>query len=319
MNILLTGGLGFIGHNVAHQLELLGHSISIIDRCRYFTTIPEDVQQYLFTERTKKIKTTNISKAELFQTSLLNWELERNSVDVVIHLASLPNQKTVATHPSGASLTMNEGLISTLEACVKQRVKKFVYISSSMVYGDFTDGARETQECHPHGLYAILKYAGELIVKDYAERTGMQYVIIRPSAVYGVLDTPDRVVPKFLLAAMRNETLEVAGSNERLDFTYVDDVARGIVKATISESANNNTYNITRGRARSLLEAAELAIAIAGGGRIQINERNRNYPSRGALSIGAARHDFHYTPLVDIEEGFRLYYDWLNNSIYRTA
>ena len=319
MNILLTGGLGFIGHNVAQQLELQGHDISIIDRQRYFTTIAEEVQHYLFAERAKKIRTTNIQEAELFQTSVLNWELERQSTETVIHLASLPNQKTVAAHPSGASLTMNEGLISTLEACVKQRVKKFVYISSSMVYGDFTDNMRETQECPPYGLYAILKYAGELIVKDYAERTGMQYVIIRPSAVYGELDTPDRVVPKFLLAAMRNETLEVAGSNEYLDFTYVDDIARGIVKAAISDSANNNTYNITRGRARSLLEAAELAVAIAGAGRIQINERNKSYPSRGALNIEAAQRDFYYTPLVDIEEGFRLYYDWLNNSIYRTA
>ena len=317
MNILLTGGLGFIGHNVAHQLELLGHNISIIDRQKYFTTIPEDVQEYLFTERAKRLKTANIQQGELFQTSLLNWELERQSIETVIHLASLPNQKTVAAHPSGASITMNEGLISTLEACVKNKVKKFVYISSSMVYGDFADGVRETQECQPYGLYAILKYAGELIVKDYAERTGIQYVIVRPSAVYGELDTPDRVVSKFFTAAMRNETITVNGADEYLDFTYVEDTARGIVKAALASTANNNTYNITRGQAHSLLEAAELVQSIVGGGTIEVVDRNNSFPRRGALNIEAAQRDFYYTPLINIEEGFRSYYAWANNSLYR--
>ena len=311
MNILLTGGLGFIGHNVARQLELLGHDISIIDRQKYFTTIPEDVQEYLFTERAKRLKTTNIQKGELFQTSLLNWQLESQSIDTVIHLASLPNQKTVALHPGGASITMTEGLISTLESCIKHQVKKFVYISSSMVYGDFTDGVREHQECQPHGLYAILKHAGELIVKDYAERTGMQYVIIRPSAVYGPLDTPDRVISKFFTAAMRDEAIVVNGSDESLDFTYVEDTARGIVKSALSDNANNNTYNITRGRSRSLLEAAEIVQHIVGSGKIEVADRNPSFPRRGALNIEAAQRDFLYTPLVDIEQGLKLYYDWI--------
>ena len=316
MNILLTGGLGFIGHNVAQYLEVLGHNISIIDRQKYFTTIAEDVQNYLFTERAKKLKTANIQEGELFQTSLLNWELERQSIETVIHLASLPNQKTVTANPIGASLTMSEGLLSTLEACAKNKVKKFVYISSSMVYGDFNDGVRESQECQPHGLYAILKHAGELIVKDYAERTGMQYVIIRPSAVYGPLDTPDRVVHNFILAAMRNETIHVRGIDEYLDFTYVEDTARGIAKAALSDSANNNTYNITRGKSRSLIEAAEIVCDIVGGGTIKIEHRDSTFPRRGTLNIEAAQRDFYYTPLIDIEEGFRLYYDWFKESIY---
>jgi nucleoside-diphosphate-sugar epimerase len=76
------------------------------------------------------------------------------------------------------------------------------------------------------------------------------------------------------------------------------------------------TYNVTRGTSRSLLEAAELAVQIAGSGTIRVNDRDNNFPSRGQLNIVRATNDFGFRPLVNIEEGFRQYYDWLTNSVY---
>jgi nucleoside-diphosphate-sugar epimerase len=78
------------------------------------------------------------------------------------------------------------------------------------------------------------------------------------------------------------------------------------------------TYNITRGTSRTLLEAAELAVKIAGAGSIQVNDRDNNFPSRGRLNIIRAQNDFGFTPAVNIEEGFQQYYDWLTNSFYGT-
>jgi UDP-glucose 4-epimerase len=189
-----------------------------------------------------------------------------------------------------------------------------------MVYGDFNaknnKGVTERHATNPQGQYGIMKLAGEWLVKDYTNRTGMRHVIIRPSAVYGPRDVEDRVVSKFLLEAMRGRIVQVNGSKESLDFTYIDDAVQGIVDATLSPAAYNAAYNITRGQGRTLLEAAELAVAIAGQGTIQVNDPDDTFPSRGQLNIDAAYNDFGYNPQISIEQGFQKYYEWLKNSVY---
>jgi UDP-glucose 4-epimerase len=185
-----------------------------------------------------------------------------------------------------------------------------------MVYGDFTDDVTETAECRPQGQYGIMKLAGEWLVRDYTRSSGIAHTIIRPSAVYGPLDVEDRVVAKFMSSAIQGNILQVNGASESLDFTYVDDVAQGIVLSALSDNTNNKTYNLTKSHSRSLLDAANLAVKIAGNGGISVNDKDSSFPSRGSLNIDAARKDFGYFPQVDIEEGFQTYYEWLNNSVY---
>jgi UDP-glucose 4-epimerase len=122
-----------------------------------------------------------------------------------------------------------------------------------------------------------------------------------------------------MLSAMRGETLKVNGANETLDFTYVEDAARGIVQATLSNQAVNNTYNITKSHSTTLLEAAELAVRIAGSGSIECRDRDADFPSRGALDITAARRDFGFDPRVDVAEGFQKYHRWFTQSDYWQA
>jgi len=185
-----------------------------------------------------------------------------------------------------------------------------------MVYGDFTDDVTEDYNCKPQGQYGIMKLSGEHIVKDYSRRNCFTHTIIRPSAVYGPLDVEDRVIAKFILTAMRGGTLKVNGASETLDFTYVEDAADGIVAASLSDNTNNKTYNITKSHSRSLLDAANLAVKIAGKGSIEVKDKDADFPSRGALNIDAARKDFGYDPKTDVEEGFQKYYDWLSASSY---
>jgi nucleoside-diphosphate-sugar epimerase len=161
-----------------------------------------------------------------------------------------------------------------------------------------------------------MKLAGEHLVKDYSRRCGFEYVIIRPSAVYGPLDVEDRVVAKFMLTAMRGGVLRVNGAGETLDFTYVDDAADGIVSAATRIMARNNTYNITKSHSVTLLEAAEMIVKIVGKGEIECRDKDADFPSRGALNIDRARTILGYDPKVDVEQGFREYYDWLSQSPY---
>lgn len=316
MKILITGGLGFIGHNVVAELESQRHEVVVTDTQTTYDIIPVDELKYLVAERRKKVKTDRIYGVDVVDRDSIAWLMRHHRPEVVIHMASFPRQKVVNSNPQRGSQSMSEGLLNLLEASSENRVKRFVYVSSSMVYGNFTDGADEMYMKCPIGAYGIMKLAGEWLTRDYTRKTGMSHTIIRPSAVYGPLDVEDRVVSKFLTTAHRQGIIQVNGANQSLDFTYVDDAARGIAHAAVSEYSANKTYNITRGRSRTLKEAAELAIAIAQGGSLRVSEPDANFPSRGALNTERAQLDFGYQANVDIEQGFKLYYDWLANSIY---
>ena len=315
MNILVTGGLGLIGHNVVKRLQDQGHLVSIMDTKTNYGIIPQDEIDYLMAERRKKIAVDSyIYDKDICDAKVVDHVFNVEQPEIVIHMASFPRQKVVNANPAWGSRVMSEGLLNLLEASNKYEVRKFIYISSSMVYGNFTDDVTEDYDCKPQGQYGILKFAGEWLVKDYTRRTNLVHTIIRPSAVYGELDVEDRVIAKFMLTAMRGGTLNVNGANETLDFTYVEDAADGIVGAALSDNTENKTYNITKSHSRTLLDAANLAVKCAGKGTINVRDKDADFPSRGALNIDAARRDFGYDPKVDVEEGFEKYYEWLSNS-----
>jgi nucleoside-diphosphate-sugar epimerase len=316
MRAFITGGAGFIGHNVVRFLEQQGVECFGVDNRTNYGFIPQDELTYLFKERLSRIRSTPLVGD--IRHDDIRMRVGTFNCNTIIHLASFPRQKVVSQNPVLASEVMATGLINLLEAAASHHVKRFVYISSSMVYGDFENDVNENAICNPIGQYGIMKYMGEKLVEDYARQHGFEYVIIRPSAVYGEYDVEDRVVSKFMLSAMRGETLKVKGAGEVLDFTYVEDAAMGIVQAAMSAQAANKIYNITRSDQTlvTLKDAAELAINIAGRGQLEIQDRDLAFPKRGRLSIDRAVTDFGYNPTVNVEEGFCRYYEWFQKSSY---
>jgi len=278
--------------------------------------IPQDELEYLLDERRKKIKTQHIYRTDISDAEAFDRVVANHKPEVIIHMASFPRQKVVNANPAWGARVMMEGLINVCESAKKHRVERVVYISSSMVYGDFEDQVLEDDPCRPIGQYGIMKLAGEDLVKDYHRRGCFDYAIIRPSAVYGPLDVEDRVVAKFMLTAMRGGVLKVNGVSETLDFTYVDDAADGIVAAATRIMSANKTFNITKSHSVSLLEAAEMIVKIVGKGTIETRDKDADFPSRGALNIDRAKTILGYDPKVDVEQGFENYYNWLDNSVY---
>ena len=315
MKVLVTGGAGFIGHNVVRILEQQGHECIVIDTCTDYGFIPKEELTYLIDNRLKRIN-AQVRKIDIREGTFVDTIFKTYKPDVVIHMASFPRQKVVEQNPLLASDVMSNGLISLLEASRKNAVKKFVYISSSMVYGDFSHDVLEAHPCRPQGQYGIMKLMGEKLVEDYHRLGAFDYAIIRPSAVYGEWDVEDRVVSKFMTKAMRGETLKVNGPDEVLDFTYVEDTAQGIVLAATNDRANSQVYNITRSddKQYTLKDAAELAIKIAGKGSLELADRDLSFPKRGRLSIMKAQRDLGYAPQVNVEEGFRRYHEWYSQN-----
>lgn len=315
--ILVTGGMGLIGHNVVSRLEAQGHEVSMVDLLTTYGVMEQDEVDYLVQERNRRIgKDTRLFVADIADQRAMRIVVEEQRPEIIIHLASFPRQKVVGANPDQAARTMMQGTLTLCELARKNQVQRIVYASSSMVYGDFQDDVREDAPCRPQGQYGIMKLAGEMLLRDYTRQGAFEHVILRPSAVYGPTDVGDRVISRFMLRAMRGHTLRVNGATETLDFTYVDDAADGVVAAALSDNTGNRTYNITKSHSYNLLDAARLAVKIAGQGTIECGERDKDFPSRGALNIDAARQDFGFDPKIDVEQGFQRYHDWLKNSLY---
>lgn len=314
MKILVTGGAGFIGHNLVNKLESLGHECLIFDNLTDYGLLSNEECTSLFRERFQHFKSP-ICPVHLGKDDVDKF-VKDFQPEIIIHLAGYPGQQFIDVNPQAASDTMIGGTVSMLEAAKKYKVSRFVYVSSSMIYGNFTRDIDEASTGNPVNQYGIFKLAGEWLVKNYSKKTGLQYNIVRPSAVYGERSIKDKVINKFFLAAINDQPLEVKGADERLDFTYVDDVSNGLILAALHPRSFNRTYNITRSASRTLLEAAEVVVKIVGRGEIKVVDRDTNTPRRGTLKIRRAMNDLGFFPKTDIEEGFQKCYEWIRNTVH---
>lgn len=309
---LVTGGRGLIGHHLVQILERHHTEVrSYDDLSDYGLADMASEYAMLYQKRAVGITSPN-TQAQLTDAAALEQAIQAFQPHTVVHLASPPRQNVILKHPELGEPVMHHALVHLLNVCKQHRVQRLVYASSSLVYGDFDNGVVETATCQPHGGYATLKHRGESTVRDFCGQHGIEYVVVRPCAVYGPLDISDRVVGKFFQKALSHSPLTVKGEDEIVDFTYVTDAAYGIFLAATVPAAANQTYNISRGRGRTLKEAAYLIKQITGSASpIALEPKDKNFPSRGSLSIAKAQAELGYRPAWDIEEGFAAYHQSL--------
>ncbi|MCE4225037.1 NAD(P)-dependent oxidoreductase [Methylobacterium sp. C25] len=314
MRILVTGGAGLIGAHLVSKIIAAGHEAIAFDSFQFSHFAPmnsfeAEALAYRFDvllAGATTLRGSTTSKRELAGV------LSDHSPDCVIHLAATPLVTMATSHPEEAKLSIFDGTINLLELLrQKTSVKRFVYISSSMVYGDFTqDPMPETGPTRPVNIYGALKLAGEVATASYLRNSPIEPVVVRPSAVYGPTDVNRRVVQLFCENALLNRPLRVKSSRDTvMDFSFVQDVADGLLLAATQPGAAGRTFNITRGEGRSLDELAEAVQAYAGR-RVQI-EREPSFdtdrPRRGSLDISQAREFLGYSPKFGLEQGVANY------------
>ena len=316
MRILVTGGNGFIGSKIVEMLSNDGHKITVVDNLDTYGIMTKKELENLNKWRTRN---WNIKNVSMIQGDVLDrlvcLKAFKSRPDIVIHLATYPRAKIVDNDPIVGIPKVINTTTNLLWHSEKFNVKKFVYICSSMVYGDFVDGMKEDGKTKPKNIYGEAKLTGERMVKLFAKRDGLNYNIIRPSGVYGPGDMPDRVVSKFFAKAMANETITLHNGDNKVDFTYRQDTATGIIQAALSSVANVS-FNITAGHATSLRTLAEMIIEITGSkSELEDIGNHKLYPMRGTLDIGRAKDLLGYEPKFTLEQGLKSYYDWLQNKI----
>ena len=312
MKYLITGGLGFIGTKIIEKLSNDGHRVVCVDNKDTYDIISPPELEKLIAWRTRNWKKENVKIIDGdVLDRLICLRAFKTNPDTVIHMATYPRAKIVDQDPINGIPKVIDTTTNLLWHAAKWKTKKFVYISSSMVYGDFVDGTREEASTKPQNIYGEAKLTGERLTKLFAKRHGLNYVIVRPSGVFGPGDLPDRVVSKFFAKAMKNEEIHLHNGANKVDFTYRQDAAYGIIKAANSEVANTS-FNITAGNATSLRTLAETIVDITGS-KSEIKDIGMHdlYPMRGTLDISRAKDLLDYTPQFTLRQGLESYYDWI--------
>jgi nucleoside-diphosphate-sugar epimerase len=191
-------------------------------------------------------------------------------------------------------------------------LEQFIYFSSSMIYGNFTDGiVTEETVCDPIGIYGALKLAGERITIAYNQVFGLPYTIVRPSALYGERCVSRRVGQVFIENALQGMDVTVKGDgSDRLDFTYVGDLVDGVIKCVENENAKNQTFNLTYGQGRSISEMVDILKTHFPHVNVLSLERDQFMPERGTLSVEKAKKLIGYDPKYPLERGFVRYIEW---------
>jgi UDP-glucuronate 4-epimerase len=315
MKILVTGGLGFIGSKLVEILSL-NNSITILDNKDTYGLLSKEEENTLYKQRTKNWihKNTQIVDGDILDQNACLKVFEYKP-DIVIHLAAYPRAAIVDDNPILGVPKLISGTTNILYNCGLFNVKKMIYTSSSMVYGNFTDGIKEDANTKPTNIYGEAKLTGERLTKLFAKKNNMSYIIIRPSAVYGLNDLPDRVVPKFFKKAINNETITLHNGNNKADFTFRDDAVDGIIKATFSD-IKNESFNLTAGQAFSLKTLSEKVKDITGSkSKVEDIGSHNLYPTRGTLDISKAKNMLNYHPKINFESGLKLYYESIQNTI----
>jgi len=301
MRILITGGCGFLGSHIARQLYDMRHEILIIDRNISTSTM-----------RLKDLKgVIPLVPADCNEHVNLPGHINKFKPHMILHLAAESVASWCDANPYRAMVTNIGGLINILSCSKDAGVKKFVFISSSFVYGDFQYvPADEGHPTNPHTVYGGTKVAGEAMVKAFCSRYDIDYSIVRPSAVYGPTDTNNRVVQVLLENAVKSKPLVLEGSEKKFDFTYIDDCVDGICLALLKKESIGEVFNITYGQGRSLKELAGI-ISRLKPTKILETEPLQHSPVRGELDISKAHKLIGYNPKWSLEDGVRIYYEWM--------
>jgi len=305
--VAVTGAAGFIGSHLADRLLQLGFEVIAIDNLDpYYEGKEENIQHNL--------GNPNYHFLKLDILDLENLSVALKGVDVVFHLAAQPGVRYSMDNPIKTNSVNTTGTLNVLISARKQGVKKVVFASSSSVYGiPQYMPVDENHPTNPISVYGASKLAAEKYCKVFNELTKLPIVILRYHTVYGPRQRPDMAIHKWVKQLFEGKAPTIYGSGEQTrDFTYVDDIVNGTLKAAENQSVTSDIFNLGGGSRVSILHVVSLLIKLTGKRDVSpIYEASKlgDVPDTCA-NITKARKLLGYEPKVSLEEGLKRFIAW---------
>src|SRR4051812_15955090 len=295
MDVLVTGGSGFIGSHVVDQLLAAGHRPRIFDTRPSPHHAPDRVPVVL---------------GDLADLDAVTAAMD--GCDAVIHLAASADVNEVRQDPVDAEHRNARGTLHVLEAARRRAVARVVYASTIWVYSD-TPAPRHDESAPLHApahLYTATKLAGEHYCHAYGELYGVEHTVLRFGIPYGPRARPAAVIPAFVRKALAGEPLKIAGDGlQSRRFVYVEDLADGVVRALVPAAANR-TYNLVGSEDVTIREIAEAVRDLVGDVAVEYTPGRTGDFAGAPVSGERARTELGWSATTPFHEGVRRYYDW---------
>lgn len=296
--ILITGVAGFIGYHLARKIK--GEIIGIDNLNDYYSV---SIKKNRIKEL-QMLKNFNFFKVDISDKETLNAIFSVYRPELVIHLAGQAGVRYSNENPTAYIKTNLEGFFNVIECCKKYNVSHLVYASSSSVYGNAERPCKETDTLSPQSLYAVTKSFNEQLANTYdMNTTGLRFF-----TVYGKDGRPDMFISKAIRASQNNEVLYINGDGEqRRDFTYVEDIVDGIIKATKPSEEKHIKYNLGAEHPHSLNEVVEILEKLTGK-KINVIYKNKNKLDADTTwsDCAKAKKELNWSPKVDLKSGLKI-------------
>jgi UDP-glucuronate 4-epimerase len=314
MRLLLTGVAGFIGSHLAQRLLARGDEIVGLD------VFDETLYSAALHQRNLALVGVHPSlrfvQGDLLDAPLVDRLCSETRFDLVVHLAALAGVRPSIAQPKRYQRVNLEGTLNLLEACRAAGVKRFVFASSSSVYGAHSAVPfRESDPAvRPASPYAATKRAGELFCSNYSDLYGIATTALRFFTVYGPRQRPEMAIHKFarLIEEGRPVPFFGDGSTAR-DYTYIDDIVDGVVRAIDRcDGGVHRVYNLGGSRTTTLARLVELLEESLG--KKAALERQPDQPGDVPITsadVTLSERELGYSPTVSIEDGIRRFCGWL--------
>lgn len=304
---LVTGGAGFIGSNIIKTILKQGDFVKVVDN--FSTGRRENVKEFF-----------SNSNFELVEGDLTNLEIAKKSVkgvDFVLHQAAIPSVSRSIKDPIRSNNVNITATLNLLVASKDEGVKKFVYASSSSIYGNNPDlPKKENFPVNPISPYALTKYTGERYCQIFWQIYGLPTICLRYFNVFGPKQDPlsqyAAVIPRFIKAFLKNEKPIIYGTGEQSrDFTFVENVVQANMSVLNSTEGNGDVFNVACGEETSLNQLIVFLKEVIGSDVEPDYQKERQGDVlRSIADISKAEKTFGYDAKIKVKQGLVKTIDW---------
>ena len=243
MKIFITGCAGFIGFHLSKYLLKKNYSVYGVDNLNDYYSVEYKRKRLKILKGFKRFQFNNSDISDFKKTKKI---FDKNKFKLVINFAAQAGVRYSISNPKEYIKSNIDGFSNILELCRLKKIKRFIYASSSSVYGDKKNfPIKETEKCNPKNIYSLSKKNNEEMAEIYSEYYNLKITGLRFFTIYGEWGRPDMFILKYLLAIKNNKIFNLNNyGNHQRDFTYIKDVVAILKKIKFKKNIKNEIYNI---------------------------------------------------------------------------